>query len=103
MINNYTVKNSYKKLKIILLIFFSFLMLLVGLSHFFAYKLKQESEKIIELSQKNHAQRDLHTLCMLDYMMNPNGKNILEDCKKIEMKQIKIDTPYLDFYFKYLE
>ena len=103
MINNYTVTNGYKKLKIILLIFFSFLMILVGLSHFFAYKLKLESKKIMELSQKSDAQRDLHTLCMLDYMINPNGKDILEDCKKVEIKQTKIDTPYLDFYFKYLD
>jgi hypothetical protein len=77
-----------------------------GAMHFLAYKIKEESKYINQINYYVHMSKDLHTLCMLDYMINPNGKDMLEQCKKIT-PQIKSPkekslTPYYDFYKKYL-
>lgn len=101
---NQSLSNSstYRIIKIIFFIFLLFASILFISLHFFAYKIKQESEKAAFIQHENYMKRDLHTLCMLDYMINPNGKDILKDCKRIKLKQTKIDTPYLGFYLKYI-
>jgi len=103
MVNTYTNETTYKKIKIIFYFFLFFFITFIGINHFLAYKIKKESEKVLLIHHQNYIKRDIHTLCMLDYMINPNGKSILEDCKRIDIKQTKIDTPYLDFYFKYIK
>jgi len=103
MTNYYTNKNIYKKIKIIFYIFLFLYLIIFASFYFLTYKIKKESELIALIKKQSTMKRDLHILCMLDYMINPNGKSILKDCKKIDLNQTKIDTPYLDFYFKYLQ
>jgi hypothetical protein len=98
---------SLKKiLKITTLVTLSILLALYGGLHFLSYKIKQESKYINQINYYVHMSKDLHTLCMLDYMINPNGKDMLEQCKeiapKIKTKQEKSLTPYYDFYKTYL-
>lgn len=100
-------KQLLKFLKITFSIFLLIMISLYGGIHFLAYKIKQESKYINEINYYVHTSKDLHTLCMLDYMINPNGKDMLETCKKIA-PQIKKEneeslTPYYDFYVKYLQ
>lgn len=100
-------KKMVKFLKITFLIFLFSLVSLYGGIHFLAYKIEQESKYINKINYYIHTSKDLHTLCMLDYMINPNGKDILEDCKKIaptvKKEHEESLTPYYDFYIKYLQ
>jgi hypothetical protein len=100
-------KQLLKFLKITFTIFLFILVSLYGGLHFLAYKIKQESKYINEINYYIHSSKDLHTLCMLDYMINPNGKDMLEECKKItptvKKKEEESLTPYYDFYVKYLQ
>jgi len=94
-------------LKITFSVFLIFLVLSYAGIHFLAYKIKQESKYINQITYYVQTSKDLHTLCMLDYLINPNGKDMLEDCKKIaptvKKEEEKSLTPYYDFYLKYLE
>ena len=86
-----------------------------ALSHFHS-KVQEEYTLLIKHSQKmlqiflDKKNGDLYMLCILDYHINPNGKDMLNECKKIEnINQLhpsintKIQTPYYDFYMKYLQ
>ena len=43
-------------------------------------------------------------LCMLDYHFNPRGKDMLQECNKLaKIADKKPDTPYYDFYIKYVK
>jgi len=82
----------------------------------FEKKVQEESTLLIKHSQKllqvmlNKTNADLYMLCILDYHINPNGKEMLNQCSKIENIQIehpelntKLKTPYYDFYMKYIQ
>lgn len=96
-----------KILKITFLFFLFLSVSIYGGFHFLAYKVQQESKFIHQINYYVQTSKDLHTLCMLDYMINPNGKDMLEECKKltpiITNKEEESLTPYYDFYKKYLQ
>ncbi len=71
--------------------------------------LMQHSQKILRLTLDNK-NADLYLLCILDYHINPNGKDMLSECNKIKnigtidpQLNTKIETPYYDFYMKYMQ
>lgn len=92
------MRNNIKKIKLVL-IFTS-----VGFISFTAsnYAVKYISHKIqIESMQMNYLTNnvkflnDLYTLCMLDFSINPNGKEIKQECEQIKEK-IKLNAKYMD-------
>lgn len=83
---------------------------------YFESKVKEEYSLLLNHSQKmlqvflDQKNGDLYLLCILDYHLNPNGKNMLSECSKIENVNIanphintKLETPYYDFYMKYIQ
>ena len=85
------------------------------LSHF-QEKVKEDYSKLMLHSQKmlqvflDKKSADLYMLCILDYHINTNGKDMLTQCAKIEginkthpQLNTKIETPYYDFYMKYMQ
>lgn len=83
---------------------------------YFESKVKEEYSLLMQHSQKllqvvlDRKSADLYLLCILDYHINPNGKDMLAECRKIENINklpkdfnTKIETPYYDFYMKYIQ
>lgn len=101
--------NSFKKLFLITVF--------VGIGSFSAFyfvakyisdNIKQEVITVQYLSSNIKYLTDLHTMCLLDHNINPNGKDILKDCKKLEkeidltLKHIQ-NNPYYSFYKNFIE
>ena len=89
--------------------------LFIALSHFES-KVKEDYSKLMLHSQKmlqvflDKKSADIYMLCILDYHINPNGKDMLKQCAEIEginkahpQINTKIETPYYDFYMKYMQ
>lgn len=53
-------------------------------STFLSNKIQRSVLEVQYLSHNIQYLKDLHSLCMLDYMINPNGKDMLNECKKLE-------------------
>ena len=83
---------------------------------YFENKVKEDYTKLMLHSQKmlqvflDKKSADLYMLCILDYHINPNGKEMLSECAKIEnidkthpQLNTKVETPYYDFYMKYMQ
>ena len=71
--------------------------------------LMKHSQKLLQV-MLNKTNADLYMLCILDYHINPNGKEMLHQCSKIGNIQkeypelnTKLKTPYYDFYMKYIQ
>jgi len=90
-------------------------LLYFAISHFHT-KVQEEYTLLMQHSQKvlqvmlNKQNGDLYMLCLLDYHINPNGKEMLNQCSKIENinknhpeLNTKLKTPYYDFYMKYIQ
>jgi hypothetical protein len=72
----------------------------------FAYKVQEDYDKLIKsnLYTLTPYKNDLYIMCMLDYHINPNGKDMLQECKKLsKIADKKPDTPYYDFYINYVK
>lgn len=89
--------------------------LFMAITHFES-KVKEDYSKLMLHSQKmlqvflDNKNADLYMMCILDYHINPNGKDMLKQCSQIEEIQkshpelyTNIDTPYYDFYIKYIQ
>lgn len=70
--------------------------------------IKQEAVNAQYITNNIKYLSDLHTMCLLDYSINPNGKNILEECKKLE-SEITLSLKHIDnfsyynFYKRFIE
>lgn len=90
-------------------VFISFILLaglLYGSLSFFAYKVQEDYTKLIESNRYTLVpyEKDLYIMCMLDYHINPNGKNMLKECNKLaKIADEKPNTPYYDFYIEYVK
>ncbi|MBD3841927.1 MAG: hypothetical protein IE909_08580 [Campylobacterales bacterium] len=62
---------------------------------FISVKLQEESIKMNYMVYEIQNLKDIHTLCMLDYTINPNGANTMQECQEIQQK--------LAFYKKHLQ
>lgn len=77
-----------------------------GVLNFFAYKVQEDYDKLVKSNRYilNPYHTDLYMLCMLDYHFNPRGKDMLQECNKLaKIADKKPDTPYYDFYIKYVK
>lgn len=97
---------TYKILKISLLVIAVSFSVSYFTSKFISGKIQHESLQAQYLTVNVKFLRDLYTLCMLDYAINPNGKDIIQDCKKVA-QQIELGNeylqesmPYYNFYKK---
>lgn len=73
---------------------------------FFAYKVQEDYTKLVASNRYTLVpyEKDLYIMCMLDYHLNPNGKNMLQECNKVaKIANEKPDTPYFDFYVNHLK
>jgi len=112
-------KTMKKFIKFITKIFFT-VAILSSILYFtllhFEKKVQEEYTLLIQHSQKmlqvflDKKNADLYILCILDYHINPNGKKMLNKCSKIENihkeypeLNTKLETPYYDFYMKYIQ
>jgi len=98
-----------------IIVAFLCLSLYLALTHF-ETKVKEDYTRLMLHSQKmlqvflDKKSADLYMLCLLDYHINPNGKDMLLQCGEIEginkshpQLNTKIETPYYDFYIKYMQ
>ena len=73
------------------------------------YKGNKEVKLTRNIIYSIHQLKDIHTLCILDYKFHSDDKNILKECKKVETQIVTTlnnyyeQTPYLNFYKKYIE
>lgn len=84
-----------------------------GISYFLTDIVSKKIQKSVltmeYLSYNIQYLKDLHTLCMLDYTINPNGKDILKDCKIIEeqivttINHVEKNEGFYNFYEKYVK
>lgn len=79
------------------------------LSDYLSKKIKHDTLELEYLAYNIQYLKDLHTLCMLDYTINPNGKEILKECKEIESKiisgldRMEETSTYYRIYDKYFK
>lgn len=93
-------------LKALFLLTITFAGLVYGVLYFFAYKVQEDYDKLVKNNRYilNSYHTDLYMMCMLDYHLNPNGKDMLQECNKLaKLAQNKPETPYYDFYIKYVQ
>jgi hypothetical protein len=99
------MKLVLKYLKTLFLITIIFMGLVYGTFSFFAHKVQEDYDKLVQSNRYTLVpySSDLYIMCMLDYHINPNGKHMLQECNKIaKIADEKPKTPYYDFYIKYL-
>lgn len=78
-----------------------------ALGRLFEYKIHNESFDISLRTYYINQLKDRYTLCILDYSINPNGKDMLKECEKIELKinlnkkKLIDEAPYYSFYNKH--
>jgi uncharacterized membrane protein (DUF106 family) len=86
---------------------------IVIVSYIFVQALIYKGNKEIQVTKEMvftiHQLKDLHTMCILDYQYNTGDKITLKECKKVEktimtnLDNYNNQTPYLNFYKKYLQ
>ncbi len=78
-------------------------------TQFFSNKIKEEALNFYTMNYHKKQLKDIYTMCMIDYNINPKGKDILNECEKVKtqllftMENSNIETPFLNFYNKYLK
>lgn len=78
------MKTFIRLIKIVISSSLAGICLAYGLSYFFHIKIVDERDFIQQLKIEMSVQRDLYMMCMIDYHINPNGKDIINECKKLE-------------------
>lgn len=96
----------WKYVKILFLMTLISIVFLYGTLYLFSYKVQEDYNKLVHNNRYtlDSYNTDLYILCMLDYHINPNGKDMLQECNKLaKIPHKKLDTPYYDFYVKYVK
>ena len=105
-----TIKRYFRKYLTITIVTSSFVLVSFYIFvEIIIYKANSEIVQSTKISYKIQQLKDIHTFCILDYRYNSTNEDILKDCKKVEnkivlnMNRYNENTPYLNFYSKYIQ
>lgn len=79
------------------------------ITQFISKKIKEEAISFYAINYHTKQLKDIYTLCMLDYKINPKGEDILKECQQVKEKLIftmensNKDRPFFNFYNEYLK
>ncbi|MEA3353616.1 MAG: hypothetical protein U9Q33_07365 [Campylobacterota bacterium] len=90
-----TLMKKSKKIILTLVLTLALAFTIFNINRFFLNTTNIEDKRRLEMVAYHIQQlKDRHLLCRLDHIYNPKGKDILKDCKKLEIELLDILTYY---------